>query len=97
VDENKISRRANIPTNLPPRDYAKQLRNQCHSLKYSDILLKKLAPLWEEGVSDWTPILEKQTTLEGRTDIYILTAKAMHAKLQRGDKQRPKNNLELAL
>ena len=98
VDKNRASRRANIPTNLRPKDFAKQVRNRCHPLKYSDILLKHFVPLWEEGVSDWTPILKKQTTSEGHTDIYILNTIAIHAKLlQRGDQQRPNNNLELAL
>jgi hypothetical protein len=58
---------------------------------------KKPSPLWEEGVSDWTPILEKHTTSEGYTNIYILNAKAIHANLQSGDQQRPNNNLETAL
>jgi hypothetical protein len=61
-----------------------------------DIILKHLAPLWGEGVSDWTPILEKQTTPAGHTEVYILNAKAIHAKLNSGDHQRINNNLELA-
>jgi hypothetical protein len=69
-----------IPTNLPPKDYAKQLRQQCQPLNYSDRLLKHLAPLWREGVSDWIKILEKNTTLAGHTEVYILITKATHAK-----------------
>jgi hypothetical protein len=97
IDENRASRREYIPANLPPKDYAKQLRNQCQPLNYSDRILKRLAPLWKEGVSDWTPIIEKQTTPEGSTYIYMLNAKTIHAKLQSGDEQRPNNSLETAL
>jgi hypothetical protein len=96
VDENRARRQENILTNLPPKAYTRQLRNQCQSLKYSDRLLKHLAPLWEEGVSGWTPILEKQITPEGHTYIYILNVKAIHAKIT-GDQQRPNDNLEIAL
>jgi hypothetical protein len=60
-------------------------------------LLKHLAPLWEEGVSDWTPILEKHTTCEGHTEVHILNTKAIHVKLRSGDKHRISNNLELAM
>jgi hypothetical protein len=44
VHENKASRREYIPTNLHPKDYARQLRNHCQLLKYSDRLLKHLPP-----------------------------------------------------
>ena len=43
-DENRARRRENIPTNLPPKDYARQLRNHCQPLKYSERLLKHMAP-----------------------------------------------------
>jgi hypothetical protein len=67
VDWIWAKRRDNIPTQLPPTDYTKQIRNRCRPLKYSDRIVKHLAPLWGEGVSDWTPILEKQTTQAGQT------------------------------
>jgi hypothetical protein len=41
--------------------------------------------------------MEKETTLEGHTHIYIPNATTIHAKLHIGDQQRPDNNLELAL
>jgi hypothetical protein len=97
VDENRASRREHIPTNLHPKDYARKLRNQCQPLKYSDRLLKHMILLWEEEVRDRKPILEKQTSPAGSTHIYILNATTIHAKLHSGDKQRPNNNLELAL
>jgi hypothetical protein len=50
----------------------------------------------EDGVRDWTPIQEREKT-ERHTDTYILNAKAIHAKLQSGDQQRPNDNLELSL
>ena len=50
-----------------------------------------------EGVSDWTPILEKHTTLTGHTKVHILNTKAIHAKLKSGDQKRISNKLELAL
>jgi hypothetical protein len=85
IDENIANRREYTPTNLPPNDYAKHLRNQCQPLNYSNRIPKHPPPLREEGVSDWTPILEKQPTPEGHTGIYILNAKAVYAKLQLGD------------
>jgi len=97
MDETKARLHENIPTNLPPKEYTKQLRQQCQPLNYSNRLLKHLVPLWGEGVSDWTPILEKHTTLEGHTDVYILNTKAIYAKQKSGDHQRINNNLELAL
>ena len=62
VDEIKAKQRENIPKNLPPKYYNKQIRNQCQPIDYSDRLLRHLAPFWGEGVSDWTPALEKHTT-----------------------------------
>jgi hypothetical protein len=56
-----------------------------------------LAPIWGEGVSNWTPVLEKHTTSTGCTQIHILNTKAIHAKLRSGDQHRINNNLELAL
>jgi hypothetical protein len=50
-----------------------------------------------EGVSDWTPLLEKHTTPVGHTEVHILDTKAMHAKLRSGDKHRIIINLELAI
>ena len=73
----------------------KHLRNQCQSLKFFDRLLKHLTPLWGEGVSDWTQILEKHTTPAGHTKVHILSTKAMHAKLKSGDQYRISNNPEL--
>jgi hypothetical protein len=97
VDEIRVRRRENIPTNLPPKEYTKQIRNQCQPLKYSDRLLKHLASLRGGGVSEWTPTLEKQTTSAGHIDVYILNAKATQAKQKSGDRQRTNNSLELAL
>jgi len=94
-DQDQTTRK--LPTDLPTKDYMKKIRNQCQPLKYSDRLLKHLFPLWGEGVSDWTQILEKQTTSEGHTTVYIINAKAIHAKLISGDRQRTNNNLELSL
>ena len=56
-----------------------------------------MAPLWGEGVSDWTPILEKQATSPKHTEVHILNTKATHAKLKSGDHHCINNNLELAL
>jgi len=50
-----------------------------------------------EGVSDWTPNLEKQTTSAGHTKVHILNTKAMHAKLRSGNQYRITNNLKLAM
>jgi hypothetical protein len=97
MDGIRAKLRENIPTYLPPKDYTKQLRQQCQPLNYSDRLLKHLAPRWGEGVSDWTPILEKHTILAGHIEVYILNTKAIHAKLKSGDHQHINNNLELAL
>jgi hypothetical protein len=67
MDETRAKQRDNIPKNLPPKEYDKQRRNKCLSLNFSDRLLNHLDPLWEEGVKDWTPILEKHTTPAGHT------------------------------
>ncbi len=56
-----------------------------------------MAPLWGEAVLDWTPILEKHTTLAGHTEVHILNTKAMRAKLRSGDRHRISNNLKLAM
>jgi hypothetical protein len=56
-----------------------------------------LASLWGEGVSHWTPVLEKHTTSAGRTEVHILNTKAIHAKLKSGDQHRINNDLELAI
>ena len=52
VDETRAKQRENIPKKLPPKEYTKQIRNQCQPLNYSDRLLRHLAPLWGEGVTD---------------------------------------------
>jgi hypothetical protein len=97
IDETRAKQRDDIPKNIPPKEYDKQIRNRCLPLKFSDRLLKHMAPLWEEGVTDWTPILEKHTTFAGHTEIHILNTKAMHAKLGNGDQHRINSNLELAM
>jgi len=56
-----------------------------------------LTPLVGEGVSGWTPILEKHTTPARHTEVHILNTKAIHAKLRSGDQHRINNNLELAI
>jgi hypothetical protein len=56
-----------------------------------------LAPLWEEGVRDLTPLLEKRKTLQGQTQTYILNAASIHAKLHSGDKTRPTSSLETTI
>jgi hypothetical protein len=38
------------------------------------MLLKHLPPLWEEGVKDGTPVLEKRTKPHGHIQIHILNA-----------------------
>jgi hypothetical protein len=45
MDETGAKQRDNIPKNLPPKEYDKQIRNQCLPLNFSDRLLKHLAPL----------------------------------------------------
>ena len=75
----------------------KQLRNQCQPLNFSDRLLRHMAPLCGEGVSDKIPILEKHTTSAGHTEVHILNTKAIHTKLKSGDPKRISNNMELAL
>jgi hypothetical protein len=90
IDEIRAKQRENIPKNLPPKEYDL-------TLNFSDRLLKHLAPLWEEGVTDWTSILEKHTTSAGHTEVHILNTKAMHAILRSGDQHRISNNLELAM
>ena len=97
VDGIRTKQRQNIPRNVPLADYTKQLRNQCQPLNFSDWLVKYLAPLWGEGALDWTPFLEKHTTLAGHTKVHILHLKSIHAKLKRGHHHRISNNLELAL
>jgi hypothetical protein len=97
IDETRAKQRDNIPKNLPQKEYYKQLRNQCLPLNFSDRLLKHLAPLWEEGVTNMTPILEKHTSPGGHTTLHILNTKAMHANLRSGDQHRISNNLELAM
>ena len=97
VDEIRAKHRENIPKNLPPKEHIKQIRNQCQPLNYSDRLLRHLVPLWGEGVTDWTPILENHTTSTGRTELHILNTKAIHDKLRSGDQHRITNNLDLAL
>ncbi len=67
VDETRAKQRENIPRNLPPKEYTKQIRNQCQPLNYSDRLLRHSAPLWGEGVLDWKLVLEKHTTSTGLT------------------------------
>ena len=89
--------RDNIPKNLPPKEYDKQLRNQCQPLNFSDRLLRHLAPLWGKGVSDWTSILEKHATSAGHTEVHVLNTKTMHVKLRSGDQHHISNNLELAM
>ncbi len=64
----------------------------CQQLNFSDRLLKHLAPLWGEGVSDLTPILEKCTTPTGHTEVHIL-----NTKLKSGDQKQISGNLEVAL
>ncbi len=86
-----------FPKNLPAKEYDKQIRNHCLPLNFSDRLLKYLAPLWEEGVADWTPILEKHTTTTGHIEVNILNTKTIHANLRSGDQRRIINNLELAM
>ncbi len=47
VDEIRAKQRENIPKNLPPKEYTKQIRNQCQPLNYSDKLLRHLPPpIW---------------------------------------------------
>jgi hypothetical protein len=97
LDEIRAKKRENIPKTLPQKEYNKQLRDQYQPLNFSDRLLRHLAPLWGDGVSDWAPILEKHTTPTGHKEVHILNAKAIHAKLKSGDQKRIINNLELAL
>jgi hypothetical protein len=97
MDETRAKQRDNIPKNLPPKEYAKQIRNQCLPLNFSDRLLKHLAPLWEEGVTDWTPIQGKHTTPARHTQVHILNTKAMLANFRSGDQHRISNNMKLAM
>ena len=48
-------------------------------------------------MSDWTKVLETQTTSSGHTQLLILNATTVLAKLQSGDKPRPQPNLDMAL
>jgi hypothetical protein len=77
VDGIRAKQRKNIPKNLPPNEYTKQSRQHCQPLNYSDRLLRHMAPLWGEGISDWTPILEKQTTSTRHNEVHILNTKAI--------------------
>jgi hypothetical protein len=70
VDGNRAERLEHIPTSLHPKDYARKIQNQCKKLNYFDRLLKRLAPLCEEGVKDWTLQLEKDTQHLKDTPIY---------------------------
>ena len=45
VDEIRAKQREHVPTNLPTKEYNKQIRNQCKPFNYSDRLLRHLAPL----------------------------------------------------
>jgi hypothetical protein len=56
-----------------------------------------MAPLWGERVSDWTLVLEKQTTSARHIEIHILNKKAINAKLKSRDHHRINNKLDLAI
>ncbi len=49
VDQNKAAQRKHIPKNPPPKDYARQLRNQCQPLRYADKLLQHMVPYGRRG------------------------------------------------
>jgi len=55
-----------------------------------------MASLWEEGVREWTPLLEKRTTPKRQTHIYILNATSINAEIHE-DKTRRTIKLETTL
>ena len=79
VDRNRATQRQHIPQKLQTKDIAKELQAKCQPLMFADRLSKHLGPLWEEGVSDWTKILELRTTTAGQTQLLILNAATVHA------------------
>jgi hypothetical protein len=59
--------------------------------------LKTPYPLWEEGMSDWTKILETRTTPTRQTQILIINVTATHAKPHSGDNPRLRHRLDTFL
>jgi hypothetical protein len=97
ADQHRVAQRQHIPKTLPTREYAKWLQNHCQPLRYAERLLKHMAPQWEEGVRDWSKLVEKQTTPNVSAQIQILHATTVDAKLRSGDKSQPNPKLKTTL
>ena len=50
VDEARMERRPTIQGTMRTKDYDSLARQQCKPIRYSNNLLKHLAPLWETGI-----------------------------------------------
>ena len=68
------------------RDRDTRVRQQCKPIRYSNNLLKHLAPLWETGVSKWNNLLTIKHTYSTTFTYHTQPTDAILAKLPQGQR-----------
>jgi len=66
------------------KDYDTRIRHQCKPIRYSNNLLKHLAPLWETSIYKWNNLLTIKHTSPNAFTYYIQPTYAILAKLPQG-------------
>jgi hypothetical protein len=84
VDETRKEKRQTIQCTMGTKEYDTLVRQQCEPIRYSNNLLKHLAPIWETGIHIWKSLLTIKHTSPTSYTYHIHPTDAILAKLPQG-------------
>ena len=70
------------------------VRQQCKPIQYSNKILKHLAPLWEQGQTNWNNLITIQHHTTENYTLHISPTDVLMARLSNADKTGPKPPFE---
>jgi hypothetical protein len=97
VDEIHMGKRQTLQGTMGTKDYDTLVRQQYKLIRYSNTLLKHLAPLWETSVCKWNNQLTIKHTSPITFTYHIQPTDATLAKLPQGQRASPKTQLRTAI
>jgi hypothetical protein len=82
---------------MGPKECGTLVRQQCKPIRYSNNLLKHLAPIWETGIHTWKSLVTIKHTSPTSYTYHIQSTDAILAKLPQGHRNSPKIQLRTAV
>ena len=97
VDDARIKKRHTLPCPMGTKHFDTLVRQKYRPVKFSNKLLKHLAPLWETGIHKWNSLLTIKYTSPSTFNYHIQPTNAILAMLHHGDRISPKTQMRTAV